>query len=265
MGEQPLTVGTAGHIDHGKTALVRALTGVDTDRLAEERRRGISIELGFAELRVAGRSLSLIDVPGHQRLVRTMIAGASGIDLFLMVIAVDDGVMPQTREHLSRPRRARGLRGRRRDHKVRRRRSRRARVARQEAALLPGHPVIEVSAHSGEGIATLKDALAMVAGSSEVRARSAATRQPILHVDRVFTIDGHGTVLTGTLRSGCIASGQRVVLWPSGREARVRAIESHGRRAEVAVPRQRTALNLGGIAREQVSARRSRSRRAARS
>ena len=253
MRPASLTVGTAGHIDHGKTALVAALTGTNTDRLAEERRRGISIELGFAELVLPGRSLSLIDVPGHQRLVRTMIAGATGIDLFLLVIAADDGVMPQTREHLAvlgalgvsagvvAITKCDAVEG-----------PRRRLTAEEAARLLPGHPVIEVSARCGQGIAALKEALAGVAGTVEV-APSLEEEQPLLHVDRVFTIDGHGTVLTGTLQSGRIERGQRIVVLPSGREARVRAIESHGRASEVATPRRRTALNLSGLARDQVA------------
>ena len=182
MRPASLTVGTAGHIDHGKTALVAALTGTNTDRLAEERRRGISIELGFAELVLPGRSLSLIDVPGHQRLVRTMIAGATGIDLFLLVIAADDGVMPQTREHLAvlgalgvsagvvAITKCDAVEG-----------PRRRLTAEEAARLLPGHPVIEVSARCGQGIAALKEALVGVAGTVEV-APSLEEEQPLLHV-----------------------------------------------------------------------------------
>jgi len=253
MGAESLTVGTAGHIDHGKTALVAALTGTNTDRLAEERRRGISIELGFAELVLSDRSLSLIDVPGHQRLVRTMIAGATGIDIFLLVIAADDGVMAQTREHLAVLAAlgiSAGVVAITKCDLVDRQRRRLA--AKEAAELLPGHPVLEVSARFGWGIAALKDAMESVANTVEVPP-SVGEEQPILHVDRVFSIDGHGTVITGTLRSGRIKRGQRVLLLPSGRSARVRAIESHGQPSEVATARRRTALNLSGLGRDQLA------------
>src|SRR4051794_18218812 len=204
MGAAPLTIGTAGHIDHGKTALVRALTGRDTDRLAEERRRGISIELGFAELDLGGRRLSLIDVPGHERLVRTMIAGASGIDLFLLVVAADDGPMPQTREHLAVLRALGVERGAIALSKVD--------LVEEEARLLaeaeceelvPDAPLVAVSSQTGEGIEALRAALAAVAARVETSA-AAAAGEPLLHVDRCFSVVGHGTVVTGTLWSGTL-------------------------------------------------------------
>ncbi|MGD9735283.1 MAG: SelB C-terminal domain-containing protein [Solirubrobacterales bacterium] len=272
MAGAPLTVGTAGHIDHGKTALVRALTGRDTDRLEEERRRGMSIELGFAPLLAGGRQLSLVDVPGHERFVRTMIAGASGIDLFLLVVAADDGPMPQTREHLRVLRALAVETGVVALTKVdlvdlERRRA----AAAQCAALLPGAPLVAVSARTGEGVEELREALAAAAavvnpgaafvacqpeGDKRRTARGAwdaGGAEPVLHVDRSFTIPGHGTVVTGTLWSGRLERGQRVVVLPQGREARVRSLEVHDQRREVAEPRQRVAINLGGVGRDEVS------------
>jgi selenocysteine-specific elongation factor len=251
MAAGPLTVGTAGHIDHGKTTLVRALTGRDTDRLAEERRRGMSIELGFAELDLGSRRCSLVDVPGHERFVRTMVAGASGIDLFLLVVAADDGAMPQTREHLA-VLRALGVRaGVVALTKVDLVDAETRRLAAEEcAALVPGAPVVPVSGRSGEGVEELRAALA---GAAEAVERDRDEEEaPVLHVDRAFTIAGHGTVVTGTLWSGRLAQGQQVLLLPSGRTARVRSIEVHDRPAEVAEPHQRVALNLSGVRRGEV-------------
>ncbi|MDQ2630413.1 MAG: selenocysteine-specific translation elongation factor [Actinomycetota bacterium] len=252
---QPLTVGTAGHIDHGKTALVQALTGRNTDRLPEEKQRGISIELGYAELDLGERRLSLVDVPGHERFVRTMIAGASGIDLFLMTIAADDGVMPQTREHAS-VLRALGV-----DSGVIALTkcdlidaTARRRAAMDASALLPGIPIVEVSSHTGEGLTALRTALAAAAeGTGEdSRHRNDIEEPVVLHVDRVFTIAGHGTVVTGTLWSGTVRRGDRLELLPDGQKARVRQIQVHDRRQEVAGPRQRVALNLTGIKRNEI-------------
>jgi selenocysteine-specific elongation factor len=253
-----LTLGTAGHIDHGKTALIEALTGTNTDRLAEERRRGISIELGFARLELpSGRALSVVDVPGHERLVRTMVAGASGIDLFLMVVAADEGVMPQTREH------AAVLRGLgvgtgvvaltkcdRADPETRG-------LARQEAAELLGEvPLVEVSAVTGEGVEELRGAISAAAeriGAGFADRRDWPPSAPVLHVDRSFSLPGIGTVVTGTLWSGEIATGERVRLLPSGREARVRSVEVHGGQRQYAREGERTALNLAGVGRDEVA------------
>jgi selenocysteine-specific elongation factor len=250
---QPLTIGTAGHIDHGKTALVRALTDRDTDRLSEEKRRGISIELGFAELDLGGRRLSLIDVPGHERFVRTMIAGASGIDMFMLVVAADDGVMPQTREHLA-VLSALGVESGlivltkcdRVDREVRRL------AAEDSRALAPGLPLVEVSALTGEGLDDLRRELAELAHATKPPAESVSA-DPVLHVDRSFTIAGHGTIVTGTLWSGTLRRGQKILLLPREVEARVRAIEVHDRRLEEASARQRVALNLGGVDLDEVS------------
>jgi selenocysteine-specific elongation factor len=252
MGAAPLTVGTAGHIDHGKTTLVRALTGHETDRLTEERRRGISIELGFAALDLGDRRLSLVDVPGHERLVRTMIAGASGIDLFLLVVAADDGTMPQTREHLAVLRALGVETGAIALSKVDLVDPDARLLAEAECEeLLPGVPLVAVSARSGEGLDALRAALAEVAAMAEPE-QTLAAAEPLLHVDRRFTVAGRGTVVTGTLWSGTLARGQRVVLLPGERDARIRSIEVHGGAREAVGPRQRVALNLAGPRREEV-------------
>jgi selenocysteine-specific elongation factor len=269
LAPQPLTVGTAGHVDHGKTALVRALSGRDTDRLAEERRRGLSIELGFAELDLGERRLSLVDVPGHERFVRAMIAGAGGIDMFLLVVAADDGPMPQTLEHLA-VLRALGVQ----DGVVALTKvdlvddETRQLAAEAAAELVPRAPLVEVSSQTGEGLDELRKALAQAAAEAErepsrrssfpphmrVKGRTpgAYADEPVLHVDRAFTVAGSGTVVTGTLWSGRLERGQRVTILPSGREARVRSIEVHDRPLEVAESHQRVALNLGGVERDEV-------------
>jgi selenocysteine-specific elongation factor len=252
-----LTLGTAGHIDHGKTALVEALTGVNTDRLAEERRRGLSIELGFAELVLpGGRSLGIVDVPGHERLIRTMAAGATGMDLFMLVIAADEGVMPQTREHLAVLEALGVRRGvaalTKRDRAPLETRE----LAREEVSgLLPGAPLVEVSAVTGEGLDQLCAALEAVARDVEAEApppEAAPESPPVLHVDRAFTLHGIGTVVTGTLRTGVIAPGDRVEILPRGMEAAVRNVQVHGRDVERTVAGQRVALNLRGVRRDDV-------------
>jgi selenocysteine-specific elongation factor len=247
----PLTVGTAGHIDHGKTALVQALTGVDTDRLPEEKARGITIVLGFAPLTLpSGRVLSLVDVPGHERLLRVMVAGATGIDLFLLVVAADDGVMPQTREHL-RVLEALGVQ--------------RGVVAvtkadladpgpalAEAAELVPdGVELIACSARTGAGVRELGAALERAA--ADTASRAADPRPAVLHVDRVFTIRGAGTVVTGTLWSGVIRRGERLSLLPGQRPARVRGVQVHDRAVEEAAAGQRVAVNLTGLERRGVA------------
>ncbi|MBS1884296.1 MAG: selenocysteine-specific translation elongation factor, partial [Actinobacteria bacterium] len=253
MDAAPLTVGTAGHIDHGKTALVRALTGRDTDRLAEERRRGMSIELGFAPLELGDRRLSLIDVPGHERFVRTMIAGAGGIDLFVLVVAADDGPMPQTLEHL-RVLEALGVEaGVVALTKVDLVDAERRRTAASECtALMPAAPLVEVSAPRGEGVEELRAALVAVTASIDHGGAPDEEVEPVLHVDRSFTVTGHGTVVTGTLRSGMLERGRRVTVLPEGREARVRSIEVHDTAVDRAAAHQRVALNLGGVGPDEV-------------
>jgi selenocysteine-specific elongation factor len=243
------TLGTAGHIDHGKTALVRALTGVDTDRLPEEKRRGISIALGYAPLDLpSGRRLSVVDVPGHERFVRTMVAGATGIDLYLMVVAADDGVMPQTREHASV---LAALGVETGAIAVTKSDVADPELALEEAReLLPGAEAVAVSARTGAGLDELRAALDRAAARAVPRADEDGVMR--LHVDRVFTIRGAGTVVTGTLWSGVAARGGEVTILPSGRRARVRGVEVHDRHVERAEAGQRVALNLAGLARDEV-------------
>jgi selenocysteine-specific elongation factor len=250
MSGAPLTLGTAGHIDHGKTALIGALTGVDTDRLPEERDRGISIELGYASLTLpSGRRLSVIDVPGHERFVRTMVAGATGIDLYLMTVAADDGVMPQTREHAA-VLDALGVRAG--VVAVTKSDLCEPEIATIEASeLLPKADVISVSVRTGEGMPELKAALDRVAAS--LRSRAGVAGPARLHVDRAFTIRGAGTVVTGTLWSGQIGRGDELVVLPGDRRVRVRGVQVHDRQLERAPAGQRVALNLSGVGVDDVS------------
>ena len=249
---EPLTLGTAGHVDHGKTALVKALTGTDTDRLPEERERELSIELGYALLELpSGRSVSLVDVPGHQRFVRTMVAGATGVDLFLMVVAADDGVMPQTREH-ARVLRALGVsRGVLAITKCDA--ADPARALEEAAELLPGVEGVAVSAQLGQGLDELRLALDRVAASVPARPAAHAEAPARLHVDRSFTITGAGTVVTGTLWSGRIARGDHVDVLPAGLGCRVRRVHVHDHEVESAAAGQRVALNLVGVSRDDVN------------
>lgn len=252
-----LTLGTAGHIDHGKTALVAALTGTDTDRLAEEKRRGISIELGFAELDLAdGRSLGIVDVPGHERLVRMMVAGAAGIDLFLLVVAADDGVMPQTREHLLALRALgieRGLVALNKidavDPEVR------ELAAIEVAELVEGAEMIEVSARTGEGIAELRSAIAGLASEIERDRHEVGGWPPVsglIHIDRAFTVPGAGTVVTGTTTGGGFEVGTVARLLPAELRARIRGLQRHGRGLDRIGAGRRCAVNLAGIGLDQV-------------
>jgi selenocysteine-specific elongation factor len=246
----PLTLGTAGHIDHGKTSLIRTLTGVDTDRLPEERSRGISIELGYASLELpSGRTLSVIDVPGHERFVRTMVAGATGIDLYLMTVAADDGVMPQTREHAA-VLRALGIsagvvavtKADLADPTV---------AAAEAGELLPqAGAIVAISARTGEGLDQLRGELERV--SKRVPSRAEIEGEARLHIDRAFTIRGAGTVVTGTLWSGSIGRGDALRLLPAGRNVRVRGVQVHDRSLERASGGQRVAVNLTGVAVEEV-------------
>ena len=246
----PLTVGTAGHIDHGKTALVQALTGVNTDRLPEERARGITIVLGFAPLRLpSGRVLSLVDVPGHERLVRVMVSGASGIDLFLLVIAADDGVMPQTLEHI-RVLQALDVC----DGVVAVTKADLADPAPALAAateLLPQAEALPCSVRTGGGVDAVAAALDRVA--ARVGHRSVRPGEAVLHIDRVFTIRGAGTVVTGTLWSGSISRGDRLRLLPGERVARVRGVQVHDQAVSTAPAGQRVAVNLVGVELRQVN------------
>jgi selenocysteine-specific elongation factor len=240
----PLTLGTAGHIDHGKTALISVLTGKNTDRLPEERSRGISIELGYASLELRnGRRVSVVDVPGHERFVRTMVAGASGVDLFLLCVAADDGVMPQTREHLAVLRQLGVKHG---VVAITKSDVAEPELAAEEVAeLVPGAPVVAVSALERTGIDELLGALGEVAERLPGRAGGdAGTR---LHVDRSFTLRGIGTVVTGTLWSGSVAAGDAVTILPRGLSARVRSVQVHDEPVERAAAGQRVALNLAGV------------------
>ncbi|HLM32907.1 MAG TPA: selenocysteine-specific translation elongation factor [Gaiellaceae bacterium] len=247
----PRTVGTAGHIDHGKTWLVRALTGKDTDRLPEEQERGISIDLGYAPLDLPdGRRLSLVDVPGHERFVRNMVAGATGIDLFLLVVDAAEGARPQTHEHLAILRFLGIERGVVAITKVDGVDEETRELAVEEGReLVPGAPVVATSARTGEGLDELRAALAIEAEAAEERADSASTR---LFIDRVFSLHGIGTVVTGTLWSGSIGEGDVLVVQPRGLEARVRSVQVHDREVERAGAGQRVAVALPGLERAQL-------------
>jgi selenocysteine-specific elongation factor len=247
----PLTVGTAGHIDHGKTWLVRALTGKDTDRLPEEQRRGISIDLGYAPLDLLdGRRLSVVDVPGHERFVRTMVAGATGIDLFLLVVDAGEGVRPQTCEHLAILRLLGIERGVVALSKVDAVDAETAMLAEEEAReLVSGADVVRVSAKTGAGLDELRTALARVADAVEHARVDRPTR---LYVDRAFSVAGFGTVVTGTLWSGSIGSGDELRLEPSGRDVRVRSVQVHDTDVDRADSGQRVAVSLPGVERRDV-------------
>lgn len=249
MTDRPiaLTIGTAGHVDHGKTTLVRYMTGTDTDRLEEEHRRGISIVPGYAELDLpGGRRASLVDVPGHERFVKNMVAGSTGVDAFLLVVAADDGVMPQTREHLDILSVLGVERGVVALTKVDAVDDETADLAELDATELLESvgveaPVVRVSGVTGEGVDELLEALDSLAASNE-RQSSGLARLP---VDRTFVLKGIGVVVTGTLWSGEIHIGD--TLHVSGHRPRVRGIQNHGRPAEVAYPGARTALDLAGV------------------
>jgi selenocysteine-specific elongation factor len=243
-------VGTAGHIDHGKTTLVRALTGVDADRLPEEKRRGITIDLGFAELDLGDVRVGFVDVPGHERFVKNMLAGAHGIDLVALVIAADEGVMPQTREHFDICRLlgvSSGLVVITKSDTVDDELLTLVRAEAEEltsGSFLEGAPVLDVSARTGRGVEELKAALREAALGVPARANETVTRLP---VDRAFTMRGFGSVVTGTLVSGEIAEGQELELLPGALRARVRGVQVHGSSVRAAAQGQRTAVNLGGV------------------
>ncbi|GLI37909.1 selenocysteine-specific translation elongation factor [Geobacter hydrogenophilus] len=246
-----LILGTAGHIDHGKTSLVRALTGIDTDRLPEEKKRGITIELGFAHLELPGGvQFGIVDVPGHERFVRTMVAGVGGMDLVMLVIAADEGVMPQTREHLEICQLLgvkKGLVALTKSDMVDP--DWLGLVAEEVREYLAGSfleeaPVVPVSSRTGAGIDELKAELARLAAQVEEKRSEGPFRLP---VDRVFTVTGFGTVVTGTLLAGEIRVGDEVELLPSGRAARVRGVQTHGRKGDAAGAGQRVAVNLQGV------------------
>jgi len=253
-----IVIGTAGHIDHGKTALVKALTGIDADRLEEEKRRGITIDLGFAHMELTAASgeklkLAFVDVPGHERFVRNMLAGVGGIDLALLVIAANESIKPQTREHFE----ILQLLGVRRGITVLTKadlvdsdtlgtvRLEVDEYLRGTFLEAPKSPVVAVSAHAGAGLDELKRAIFAVAGGAPSRDPGGLVRLPI---DRVFTMKGFGTVVTGTLISGAIHCDDELEALPAGRRVRVRGIQVHGESADTAIAGQRTALNLAGAA-----------------
>ena len=243
-------VGTAGHIDHGKSALVEALTGTHPDRLAEEKRRGITIDLGFAFLDDAGVRFGFVDVPGHERFVNNMLAGAAGIDVALLVIAADEGIMPQTREHFAICRLLgvkRGVVALTKSDLVNEDTAGMARMEVEDflrGTFLENAEIVLVSAKSGSGLADLRRALGDAALASETRDARKYLRLPI---DRSFAMKGFGTVVTGTLVSGSVGSGDEVELVPGKEKLRVRGVESGGRSVLRATAGQRTAVNLAGI------------------
>jgi len=246
-----LIVGTAGHIDHGKSALVRALTGVDPDRLKEEKARGITIDLGFAHLDLGdGLVASFIDVPGHERFVRNMLAGAHGIDAVLLVVAADESVMPQTREHFHICRLLGIPRGLVALTKCDAADADMQALAEMEVrelvagSFLEGAPLLRVSSRTGQGLDDLKEALRTLARATPARPGEGLLRLP---VDRAFTLRGFGTVVTGTLVSGTLAVGEEIEVLPSGRRARVRGLQVHGAPAERVEAGHRTAANLSGL------------------
>ena len=247
-----LTVGTAGHVDHGKTWLVRALTGKDTDRLPEEQERGISIDLGYAPLELPdGRRLSLIDVPGHERFVRNMVAGATGIDLFLLVIDAVEGARPQTHEHLAILRLLGIERGVVAVTKADAVDAETLELALEEATeLVPEAEVVAVSAATGAGLDDLRATLGRAADL--VFRKHNVDNSARLYVDRVFTLQGIGTVVTGTLWSGSIGEGDALRLEPRGLDVRVRSVQVHDEAVERAEAGQRVALSLPGIERSRL-------------
>jgi selenocysteine-specific elongation factor len=248
--DRELLLGTAGHIDHGKTALVRALTGIDTDRLPAEKQRGITIDLGFAALDLGPCRLGLVDVPGHERFIRNMLAGATGLDLALLVVAADDSVMPQTREHLlilrllgipagvvaltkcdlAEPDWLEMV-----ESDIR---------SLAAGTFLEGAEIVRTSTVTGAGIAELRSALARLANAAPGRGDPGLFR---LAIDRTFTVAGHGTVVTGTVASGTVAVGDELQWWPEGRPVRVRGLQQHDRPAERLTRGSRAALNLAGV------------------
>lgn len=246
MSARPLVLGTAGHIDHGKTWLVRALTGKDTDRLPEERERGISIELGYAPLTLpSGREVSMIDVPGHERFIRNMVAGATGIDLFLLIVDANEGARPQTHEHLAILRLLGVERGVVAITKADAADEETLELAVLEGEeLVPGAPVVVTSAQTGQGLTELLAALDKVSASVERTPVLGATR---LFVDRSFTLKGIGTVVTGTLWSGSIEEGAELLAEPQHLPVRVRTVQVHDAPVESAQAGQRVALGMPGV------------------
>ena len=247
----PVIMGTAGHIDHGKTSLIKALTGINCDRLAEEQKRGITIELGFGFLDLNPElRIGIIDVPGHERFVKNMVAGAAGIDFVLLVIAADEGIMPQTREHLeicSLLGIQTGLVALTKTDMVE---DDWLELVQDEVetylagSFLEGAPIVPVSAHTGYGLDALRAQITALVGSFASARRSDLFRLPI---DRIFTMKGHGTVITGTSISGTLRMGEEVEIYPTGLKSRVRGLQVHGTGADMAQAGERTAINLQSL------------------
>lgn len=250
-------IGTAGHVDHGKTALIKAITGIDTDRLKEEKERGISIELGFASLALShGQTFGIVDVPGHEKFIKNMVSGAAGIDMVILVIAADEGVMPQTREHLNICSLLGIQRGLVALTKIDMVDEEWLYLVNEDVheflkgTFLEASPVVPVSSLTGAGLNELLDALGRVASEIKEEADAGLFRLP---VDRVFTMKGFGTVVTGTLISGDVKIGEEVEILPTGITAKVRGIQVHNQSANVAEAGQRTAINLQGVEKATIS------------
>ncbi|MBQ3063124.1 MAG: selenocysteine-specific translation elongation factor [Clostridia bacterium] len=250
-------IGTAGHVDHGKTCLIKALTGTDTDRLAEEKKRGITIELGFANLQLPGGiSAGIVDVPGHEKFVRNMLAGAGGVDIAMLIVAADEGVMPQTREHLAILSLLDIPQGIIVVTKCDTVDPDWVEMVKEDIALavegtfLEGAPMQAVSSYTGEGLEELKAKLAELAEQSKGKDLDRPFRLP---ADRVFTLGGHGTVITGTLLEGTLHEGDEIMLYPSGMMTKARSIQVHSQSVKEAYGGQRVAVNLAGVKKEDIS------------
>lgn len=251
MDDRHYLIGTSGHVDHGKTELIKALTGIETDRLIEEKQRGISIELGFAHLTLpSGRQVGIVDVPGHERFVRQMLAGASGMDIVLLIVAADEGIMPQTREHLDILSFLGVSRGIVVLSKIDLVDEDWLELVREEiieelqGTIFAQAPICTVSAKNGTGIQDLLGMLDRLLEKAESKTAAGPVRMPL---DRAFTIQGFGTVVTGTLHSGTIEPGQEVAIEPGGILSKVRSLQVHGKKVTVAMAGQRVAVNLAGV------------------
>lgn len=253
--KKSIIVGTAGHIDHGKTALVKALTGVDADRLPEEKERGITIDIGFAHWELLGHDVSFVDVPGHERFIKNMLAGVGGIDLLMLVVAGDESVMPQTREHFDICRLLNIPAGLVVITKKDLVDDATVGLVRQDIAslvkgsFLDGAPLYAVSARTGDGIEELKQGLGQAIDKISQRPSAGIFRLPI---DRVFTLKGHGTVVTGTIISGSVRKETAAEILPSARNVKIRSVHAHNAPVEQAVAGQRTAVNLQGIEKDHI-------------
>ncbi len=249
-----IIVGTAGHIDHGKTALVKALTGIDADRLKEEKQRGITIDIGFADLLIGDYQFGFVDVPGHERFVKNMLAGAHGLDLVMLIVAADESIMPQTREHFDICRLLQikaGLVALTKADLVDEELLELAQAEVEDfvkGSFLENAPILPISSRTGAGIEELKTTLTKLAASVAPKTTTATPRLP---VDRAFSVKGFGTVVTGTLIAGSLKNGDEIEVLPAGVRTRVRNLQVHGHDTELALAGQRTAVNLQGINLEQ--------------